>query len=87
MNHAQIDALVKEFNIDTAEGPVNARVQQVVMRLVSDLFKAIEDLDLQPSEVWSGIQYLTEAGQRYELGLLAAGRWPGPGALPGHPRR
>ena len=73
MNHAQIDALVKEFNIDTAEGPVNARVQQVVMRLVSDLFKAIEDLDLQPSEVWSGIQYLTEAGQRYELGLLAAG--------------
>ena len=44
MNHAQIDALVKEFNIDTAEGPVNARVQQVVVRLVSDLFKAIEDL-------------------------------------------
>ena len=73
MNHSQIEALVKEFNVDTAEGAVNERVQQVVVRLTTDLFKAIEDLDLSPSEVWAGIQYLTEAGQRFELGLLAAG--------------
>ena len=73
MTHNEIDSLVQQFIVKTAIHPANPRVQQVVVRLVADLFKAIEDLDLQPSEVWSGIQYLTEAGQSMELGLLAAG--------------
>ncbi|ATO20176.1 catechol 1,2-dioxygenase [Acinetobacter sp. LoGeW2-3] len=73
MNHQEIDALVKKMNVDTATGPVDARVQQVVVRLVSDLFKAIEDLDLSQSEVWKGLEYFTDAGQANELGLLAAG--------------
>jgi catechol 1,2-dioxygenase len=62
MTHTEIDALVKSFLVDTATGPVNPRVQQVTVRLVSDLFKAIEDLDLQPSEIWKGLEYLAEAG-------------------------
>ena len=73
MNHQEIDALVKKMNVDTATGSVDARVQQVVGRLVSDLFKAIEDLDLSQSEVWEGLEYFTDAGQANELGLLAAG--------------
>ena len=73
MNHQEIDALVKKMNVDTATGSVDARVQQVVVRLVSDLFKAIEDLDLSQSEVWKGLEYFTDAGQANELGLLAAG--------------
>jgi catechol 1,2-dioxygenase len=73
MTHAEIDALVKSFLIDTATGEVNPRVQQVVVRLVGDLFKAIEDLDLQPSEIWKGLEYLAEAGASHELGLLAPG--------------
>lgn len=73
MNHQEIDALVKKMNVDTATGPVDTRVQQVVCRLVSDLFKAIEDLDLSSSEVWKGLEYFTDAGQANELGLLAAG--------------
>lgn len=73
MNHQAIDALVKKMNVDTATGSVDARVQQVVVRLVSDLFKAIEDLDLTQSEVWKGLEYFTDAGQANELGLLAAG--------------
>lgn len=73
MNHQEIEQLVKTMNVDTATGPVDQRIQQVVVRLVSDLFKAIEDLDLQPSEVWKGLEYLTDAGQSNELGLLAAG--------------
>ena len=73
MEHAKIDALVNKMNVDTATGPVDARVQQVVIRLLSDLFKAIEDLDITPSEVWKGLEYLTDAGQANELGLLAAG--------------
>lgn len=73
MNHQAIEDLVKKMNVDTASGPVDQRVQQVVVRLVSDLFKAIEDLDLTQSEVWKGLEYFTDAGQANELGLLAAG--------------
>ena len=73
MEHAKIDALFSKMNVDTATGPVDARVQQVVIRLLSDLFKAIEDLDITPSEVWKGLEYMTDAGQANELGLLAAG--------------
>jgi catechol 1,2-dioxygenase len=73
MNHQDIEKLVKTMNVNTAKGPVDQRVQQVVVRLVADLFKAIDDLDLQPSEVWKGLEYLTDAGQANELGLLAAG--------------
>ena len=73
MEYAKIDALVSKMNVDTATGPVDARVQQVVIRLLNDLFKAIEDLDITPSEVWKGLEYMTDAGQANELGLLAAG--------------
>jgi catechol 1,2-dioxygenase len=73
MTHAEIDALVKSFIVDTATGEVNPRVQEVVVRLTSDLFKAIEDLDLQPSEIWKGLEYFAEAGATHELGLLAPG--------------
>ncbi|MBK1780537.1 catechol 1,2-dioxygenase [Advenella sp. WQ 585] len=73
MNHADIDLLVTSFIQDKAESDVNHRVQTVVTRLLGDLFKAIEDLDLQPSEIWQGLEYLTDAGKANELGLLAAG--------------
>src|SRR6476620_1486766 len=73
MNHSDIDKLVQNFIVDTATGPVDTRVQQVVVRLVGDLFKAIEDLDLQASEIWKGLEYLAETGARNELGLLAPG--------------
>ncbi|MEX5746189.1 catechol 1,2-dioxygenase [Massilia sp. X63] len=73
MNHADIDTLVKNWIVDAADRPANPRVQQVVTRLMGDLCKAIEDLDLSPSEVWSGIAYMSAAGAANELGLLAAG--------------
>ena len=73
MNRQQIDALVKQMNVDTATGPVDERVQQIVVRLLGDLFQAIEDLDISQSELWKGLEYFTDAGQANELGLLAAG--------------
>ncbi|MGE8557833.1 MULTISPECIES: catechol 1,2-dioxygenase [unclassified Acinetobacter] len=73
MNRQEIDALVKKMNVDTATGPVDERVQQVVVRLLGDLFQAIEDLDISQSELWKGLEYLTDTGQANELGLLAAG--------------
>ena len=32
MNHSDIDKLVQNFIVDTAKGPVDNRVQQVVVR-------------------------------------------------------
>ena len=73
MDRQTIENVVKACNVDTSEGPVNTRVQQVLVRLVTDLFQAIEDLDLSQTEVWKGLEYFTDAGQANELGLLAAG--------------
>lgn len=73
MERKQISDLVKQMNVDSATGPVDIRVQEIIVRLVTDLFQAIEELDIQPSEVWKGLEYLTDAGQANELGLLAAG--------------
>ncbi len=73
MNHADIDSLVKSWIVDAADRPANPRVQQIVLRLVGDLCKAIEDLDITQSEFWSGLSFLTEAGKANELGLLAPG--------------
>ena len=73
MKHTDIEALVKKMNVDTAKGAVDKRVQEVVVRLLTDLFKAIEDLDLTQAEIWKGLEYLTDSGQSNEMGLLAAG--------------
>ncbi|OTG84097.1 catechol 1,2-dioxygenase [Acinetobacter sp. ANC 4558] len=73
MNRQEIDALVQKINVDTATGPVDARIQQIIVRLLGDLFQAIEDLDISQTEVWKGLEYFTDAGQAHELGLLAAG--------------
>lgn len=73
MTHNEIDTLVKSWIIDSATGPVNPRVQQIVAGLVGALCKTIEDLDIQATEFWSGLEYLREAGVRNELGLLAPG--------------
>ncbi|HDR9504806.1 TPA: catechol 1,2-dioxygenase [Burkholderia cepacia] len=51
----------------------NARSQQIVLRLLGDLFKAIDDLDITPDEVWAGVNYLNKLGQDGEAALLAAG--------------
>lgn len=42
MNRQQIDALVKKMNVDTAQGPVDERIQQIIVRLLGDLFQAIK---------------------------------------------
>jgi catechol 1,2-dioxygenase len=73
MNHADIETLAKNWIVDAADRPANPRVQQIVLRLVGDLCKAIEDLDISPSEFWSGLSYLSAAGAANELGLLAPG--------------
>ncbi|MCO2667167.1 catechol 1,2-dioxygenase, partial [Pseudomonas aeruginosa] len=70
MNKQAIDALLKTFD-DAAEKPGNARVRAIVNRIVKDICYTIEDFDVQPSEFWTALNYLNEAGR--EFGLIAAG--------------
>jgi len=72
MDKRDIDALLQKIN-DSAISEGNARVKTVVNRIVRDLFHTIEELDVQPAEFWTALNYLAEAGQSGELGLLAAG--------------
>ncbi|MGF6938295.1 catechol 1,2-dioxygenase [Paraburkholderia sp. UCT70] len=65
------DLLKAASNVDAGNG--NARFQQIVFRLLGDLFKAIDDLDITPDEVWAGVNYLNKLGQDGEAALLAAG--------------
>jgi len=51
----------------------NVRVKRIVNRLVSDLFRTIEEFDIQPDEFWTAVSYLTRLGQANEVGLLVPG--------------
>ncbi|MDN7180951.1 catechol 1,2-dioxygenase [Caballeronia sp. SEWSISQ10-4 2] len=72
MNRQAIDALLKTIN-ESATSEGNPRTKAIVNRIVQDLFYTIEDLDVQPDEFWTALNYLGEAGKSGELGLLAAG--------------
>lgn len=65
------DLLKAAANLNGGNG--NARFQQIVYRLLGDLFKAIDDLDITPDEIWAGVNYLNKLGQDGEAALLAAG--------------
>ncbi|NKF23541.1 catechol 1,2-dioxygenase [Solimonas marina] len=54
-------------------GGGNPRTKTIVHRLLSDLFKAIDDLNMTPEEFWAGVSYLNDLGAAGEAGLLAAG--------------
>ena len=51
----------------------SSRVKKIVHRIVTDLFRTIEDLDIQPDEFWIAIDYLNDLGQNMEAGLLTPG--------------
>ena len=53
--------------------PGNARVRQLTERIVADLFKTIDELDVQPDEFWKGIDWLSRLGASGQLGLITAG--------------
>ena len=63
--------LTKVSGLENDKG--DERVKRIVHRVVSDLFKTIEEFDIQPDEFWSAMSYLTELGQANEVGLLVPG--------------
>lgn len=51
----------------------NPRTKAIIHRILSDLFKTIEDLDITSDEYWAGVAYLNQLGTRSEAGLLSPG--------------
>ncbi|WP_180900340.1 catechol 1,2-dioxygenase [Martelella soudanensis] len=67
---------VQEFlnvlsGLDKADG--NPRMKEIIHRLVSDLFKAIDDLNITPDEYWTGIAWLNDLGAAGQAGLISPG--------------
>jgi catechol 1,2-dioxygenase len=65
------DLLTKVSGLGSDRG--NVRVKRIVNRLVEDLFRTIEEFDIQPDEFWAAVSYLTRLGQAKEFGLLVPG--------------
>ncbi|WP_372844284.1 catechol 1,2-dioxygenase [Psychrobacter sp.] len=73
MERSQIEALATQFikgKIDFPE-QVNPRVQEIVLRIVTDLMQTINDLKITADEYWSGVEFISDLGK--EAGLLSPG--------------
>src|SRR3546814_1025555 len=57
--------------LDGNEG--DPRAKQIIHRIVSDLFKAIDDLDITPDEYWTAVGWLNELGKAGQAGLISPG--------------
>lgn len=51
----------------------NERVRKIAHRVVSDLFHAIEELDVTADEFWAGVSWLSRLGASGQIGLITAG--------------
>lgn len=67
-----IQAFLNTLSGMDAEGG-NPRMKQIIHRIVSDLFKAIDDLDITPDEYWTGIAWLNDLGAAGQAGLISPG--------------
>lgn len=53
--------------------PGNPRVREITGRIVADLFKTIDELDISPDEFWSAVDWLNRLAQGGQTGLITAG--------------
>lgn len=67
-----VQAFLKELSgLNNSDG--NPRMKEITHRLMSDLFKAIDDLDITPDEYWTGIAWLNDLGAAGQAGLISPG--------------
>ncbi|MFJ2324740.1 catechol 1,2-dioxygenase [Pseudomonas sp. NPDC087690] len=68
----EIQAFFKQAaGLDNDQG--NVRVKQILLRILQDSARLIEDLQITDDEFWSAIDYLNRLGGRGEAALLMAG--------------
>ena len=51
----------------------NSRLKTIVLRVLQDTARIIEDLEINEDEFWKAVDYLNRLGGRSEAGLLVAG--------------
>lgn len=69
---AQLQAFFKQAaGLDNDQG--SPRVKQILLRILQDSARLIEDLEITDDEFWSAIDYLNRLGGRGEAALLIAG--------------
>jgi catechol 1,2-dioxygenase len=69
---AAMQALFKEAaGLNNDQG--SPRVKQIMLRLINDAAKLIEDLEITDDEFWKTVDYLNRLGGRNEVGLLVPG--------------
>lgn len=51
----------------------NPRLKSIILRILQDSARIIEDLDITEDEFWKSVDYLNRLGGRSETGLLVAG--------------
>jgi catechol 1,2-dioxygenase len=66
---AQLLELVTQSRV----APGSARVRDITQRIMSDLFRTIDDFDVSPDEFWAAVDWLTRLGQSGQAGLITAG--------------
>ncbi|NNG65481.1 catechol 1,2-dioxygenase, partial [Pseudomonas fragi] len=49
------------------------RAKQLLLRLVNEVARIVEDLEVTDDEFWAAVDYLNRLGARSEAGLLVAG--------------
>ncbi len=69
LTQAQLLELVNTKKI----APGNPRVRQLTERIVTDLFRTIDELDVTPDEFWAATAWLTRLGAAGQTGLITAG--------------
>ena len=69
---ADIQAFFEQVaGLGQAEG--NPRFKQIILRVLQDTARLIEDLEITEDEFWHAVAYLNRLGGRGEAGLLVAG--------------
>ena len=69
---AEIQTFFQEASGALSEGG-NPRVKQLVLRVLQDTARLIEDMNVTPDEFWKAVDFLNRLGARQEAGLVVAG--------------
>ena len=73
MKHKDIEKMVDQVIFPVTKSGINHRLRKVMVRLLGDLFKSIEDLDMTSDEVWLGLDFINQCAKADEIGMLTAG--------------
>jgi catechol 1,2-dioxygenase len=64
------DLASRAAGVDNQRG--DPRLKAIMNRLLTDLFQAIDDLDIQMNEIWAAVDFIGRAAKADELGFIVA---------------